>query len=714
MRISIRTLLTIPFLVLTLAPIGIVGWLFYSNSQKAVKQIAGDLFGQISDRSREKLQLYLSTPHFINRLNANSIELGLLNLEDSTTTERYFVEQFRAVSQIEQDPDLLPDNDELTTPINHLYIGTTEGEFIGAEYRPVDLSDSTTERIFAISRLEDGQIIQYRAKRDGSAGDRLDDPQSPAPANRFNLFERRWYEKGEKLWNIKREAGWSVPYCDNSTGLPAITAVRPIGLNNQLVGILGSDFLFSDIEVFLDNLLSELNINGGKIFILNRNHEILVYSGAAQQIECNPDGSGDIELTLAASLQDSIISKLVNQGSVGQDLQSIVFNGQNHYWNSLEFEDNYGLQLSIFIVIPSSNFTGDIDASTKFTIFLSILTLIVTGILGLIIAKKITEPVLKLEKAAQDLVISIGKNETDLNIEINNPSELHTLAATFDVMSTQLRDLFIAFRHFVPQNFLNSLGYKDATEVQLGDFKRAKMTILFSDIRSFTNLSEHMTPEQNFRFINSYLDQMEPAINSNNGFIDKYMGDGIMALFEGEQGATNAVKASIGMLKRLNEYNKSRTTSERPPLKIGIGVHTGEITLGTLGGLNRWDTTVIGGDVNRASRMEGLTKDFGAGLLVSKQTLNALKTTEFRHRYLGAASVRGLDEPVSIYEIFEADPPAILECKLMTGSIFQEAVRLFEIKSYAQALEKFDEILAICPEDGAAAFYSRACHKNLG
>ncbi len=170
----------------------------------------------------------------------------------------------------------------------------------------------------------------------------------------------------------------------------------------------------------------------------------------------------------------------------------------------------------------------------------------------------------------------------------------------------QLND---ACGRFVPHQFLSFLGYESIVEVKLGDAVKKEMSILFSDIRNFTSLSETMTPDDNFKFINGYLKRMEPAIEKNNGFIDKYIGDAIMALFGGT--ADDAVKAGIKMLQLLNEYNTTRQRPERPPISIGIGINTGSLILGIVGGSNRISGTVISDAVNLASRIESLTGYFG-------------------------------------------------------------------------------------------------------
>ncbi len=150
----------------------------------------------------------------------------------------------------------------------------------------------------------------------------------------------------------------------------------------------------------------------------------------------------------------------------------------------------------------------------------------------------------------------------------------------------QLFQINTAYERFVPSQFLQLLEKSSILDVQLGDQVQLEMSVLFSDIRDFTTISEKMTPEENFQFINAYLSRMESAIIENNGFIDKYIGDAIMALFSGNP--DNAVNASIVMLHQLQVYNQERVNSGESPIKIGIGINTGNLMLGTVGGKIAW------------------------------------------------------------------------------------------------------------------------------
>ena len=265
-------------------------------------------------------------------------------------------------------------------------------------------------------------------------------------------------------------------------------------------------------------------------------------------------------------------------------------------------------------------------------------------------------------------------------------------------------ELTDAYGRFVPHEFLYFLGYESIVEVKLGEAVQMEMSILFSDIRDFTTLSEKMTPEDNFKFINSYLSSMEPAIAENNGFIDKYIGDAIMALFSGS--ADDAVKAGIAMLTQLTEYNQGRSKAGYIPIHIGIGINTGSLMLGTVGGPKRMDSTVISDAVNLASRIEGLTKNYGVSLLIGEHTFNALSDPNlYEIRHIDRVKVKGKSEPVSVYEVFDADPPSLREGKLITKSLFEEALQLYNQGLYRQAARFFQKCLRINPGDKVSEIY---------
>lgn len=295
--------------------------------------------------------------------------------------------------------------------------------------------------------------------------------------------------------------------------------------------------------------------------------------------------------------------------------------------------------------------------------------------------------------------------EADRHKFIYELSELNqSLENSLDAES----ELTDAYGRFVPHQFLNLLGYESIIDVNLGDQVQEEMSVLFADIRDFTALSETMTPQENFNFINAYLSRMEPAITSNSGFIDKYIGDAIMALFS--NCADDAVKAGIAMLNILTGYNQHRQSVGYIPIQIGIGINTGSLMLGTVGGNSRMDSTVISDAVNLASRIEGLTKNYGVPLLISQATFERLRNpADYAIRIVDKVQVKGKSQFVTVYEVFDAEPEKVRSAKLENLPIYNEAMLLCDRKEFREAGKLFEECLRTNPIDPVARIYLKRC-----
>ncbi len=270
-----------------------------------------------------------------------------------------------------------------------------------------------------------------------------------------------------------------------------------------------------------------------------------------------------------------------------------------------------------------------------------------------------------------------------------------------------------SFARFVPQQFLEFLGRDSIVDVQLGDQTQRQMTILFSDIRSFTTISEKMSPKENFDFINHYLEYAGPVIRANHGFIDKYIGDAIMALFPDD--ADNAVAGAVGLLRSVERFNAERARQAvGRSIAIGAGLHTGLLMLGTIGFAERMESTVISDSVNLASRMEGLTKMYGAGVVISGSTLEAMRNPQaFAMRRVDRVKVKGKRDPVDVFEIIDAESADRAALKRRTRAIFDEAFTAYSAGEMGRGAELFRQVLAIQLDDHAASLLLQRCDHYL-
>lgn len=272
-----------------------------------------------------------------------------------------------------------------------------------------------------------------------------------------------------------------------------------------------------------------------------------------------------------------------------------------------------------------------------------------------------------------------------------------------------LRD---SFRRFVPFEFLALLKKRSVQEVDPGDNVSLDMHVMFTDLRDFTLMSEGMGPEGVFTLLNEYLAVMEPEIASVGGFINQYQGDAIMALFAGE--ADSAVQGAIRMREALGALNMARVDRGETPLRTGTGINSGRLLLGAIGSEERLDSNVVGDAPNLASRVESMTKVYGAKVLISGNTYAHLsRPAEFTLRELDRVIVAGKTEPVVIHELLDVDSAELREQKAECAARFAEGLYCYRAGKFRDARLLFAECLVKAPLDDAAALYIGRCAELL-
>jgi class 3 adenylate cyclase len=268
-----------------------------------------------------------------------------------------------------------------------------------------------------------------------------------------------------------------------------------------------------------------------------------------------------------------------------------------------------------------------------------------------------------------------------------------------------------AYVRYVPAEFLEFLNKRSIVDVRLGDHVEQTMTVFFSDIRSFTTLAEGMTPAQIFDLLNEYLQRAGPLIRENGGFVDKYIGDAVMGLFPGKP--DDALRAAIALQREVRLFNRQLESRGVSPLSIGVGIHHGPLMLGTIGERGRMETTVIADGVNIASRLETATKLYRCSILLSRQTVEALRDPDaFMLRPLGSVWVRGKAHVVDVVECYDADAADVALHKRAMSARFADALALFEAGDPA-ARELLAAIVAANERDGPAAYFFERCAGSL-
>jgi class 3 adenylate cyclase/DNA-binding NarL/FixJ family response regulator len=299
------------------------------------------------------------------------------------------------------------------------------------------------------------------------------------------------------------------------------------------------------------------------------------------------------------------------------------------------------------------------------------------------------------------------------------------VAIAFETLVAHYRivELKESYSRFAPNDAVTFLEANDITEVKLGDNQKRDMSILFLDIRSFVSLTGEMSPTDCFKFINSYLHHIGGCVNGNFGVVNKYLGDGLMAIFSREnKHANDAVLCSMALLEATEAYNRIyRKDSNdkslgdfvpRIPLKVGIGIHSGPVVAGVVGYTSRLEFTLLGETVNIASRIEALTKFCGCDILIHEHTA-ALLPDSILVRRLPPFGIRGKRDPILLWEVFGSDPSPLRKRKSMQLDKFHEAVDLLAGGRPEDAREIFEALAQENPDDGMLDYQLRSLTRRV-
>lgn len=311
-------------------------------------------------------------------------------------------------------------------------------------------------------------------------------------------------------------------------------------------------------------------------------------------------------------------------------------------------------------------------------LLITALFIVIGTVVASLLALRLSKPIAQLTSALG--VIASGDLEHAIP-EARGTVEVGKLTSGLKAMVASIKDKIaeitlttVAYERFVPKEFLTLLQKQKITDVVIGNSSSQKMAVLISDIRNFTSMSEKFSAAETFELLNGYLEALTPAISKNGGFIDKYIGDAVMALFNTKSECP--VKAAVEMNLLLNAWNRSPARAGRAEVRMGVGIHTGDLVLGTIGQVDRMDTTVVSDTVNVAFRLEALTKTYGAMILISEKVFTTLPD-EMRDmcRFVDCVRVKGKTQELNVYEVFGSDEHGTVLAKRESRTEFERLVR---------------------------------------
>jgi len=334
-------------------------------------------------------------------------------------------------------------------------------------------------------------------------------------------------------------------------------------------------------------------------------------------------------------------------------------------------------------------------------IITGLVILMAAGLSGFRLAVSVTRPVRDLVRGTRD----VKEGRLDRRLSVDRADEVGELSRSFNDMIARLQE-----RERIRSTMDKVVSHEIAEEILKGDIKPGGeirfSTVLFSDIRGFTEISESHEPQELVKFLNDYLTLMSQIVEKNKGVIDKYIGDSVMALFGApvnhEGDVDNGLDTAMEMLWKLKEFNYRRAWEGKPAVTIGIGLNTGPVVAGNMGSEKRLNYTVLGDAVNLASRLERLTRIYSVHCLVSEFTQRESRRG-FVFRELDLVRVKGRSTAVRIYELCEQGENKDRQTEMLQR--FQNARQFYLLKDWERSARLFKQVLELCPGDGPSQLY---------
>ena len=320
-------------------------------------------------------------------------------------------------------------------------------------------------------------------------------------------------------------------------------------------------------------------------------------------------------------------------------------------------------------------------------------------------------PVKKIEKACSKLSygevknqITIGGNKDFKEIEYS----LNKINENFKKKDMLLTQTHSEYEKYIPKQFLRFLGKKNILELEVGSQVQKEVTTLFCDIRNSQSVSSTLSMEENFNYINSYLNLVSPIVRKFGGFVDKYLGDGVLAVFTKADHALSAGHAILKSVSQKNMQNKSM-----PNLDVGIGIDTSNVVFGVVGDEVRKSPTIISDTMDIATKMQEVNKKFGSTIIFSKETLNAVSSSlEFSYRYIGTVNISEKQLQIPIFESLNVYSRQKREKLEKYRTEFEEGVRKYNNAKFSEAKDIFEKVYKMEKDDKVCyVYYNKAVEK---
>ncbi|USQ15259.1 adenylate/guanylate cyclase domain-containing protein (plasmid) [Legionella lytica] len=501
---------------------------------------------------------------------------------------------------------------------------------------------------------------------------------------------RPWYQ--EAVYN--RKPIWTDIYKFYLFGKrPGIAVAAPIyDSNNNLQGVVAIALAINRLQKFIREL--ELTKNT-MIFVINNKSNVIAFR--APHIAEN---------ILGKKLEPDLLKKLnipstIFSTPLHSKIQSYIYEGQTYFFSYQPIFNKLRIEpWHVLIITPENDVIEPLKNLSEGFILLTILILLIGAIFVRIISRKISNPIIQLAEESKQITMFNFKEKVPVKTMIKEISYLDKALST-------LWSSLVSFQRYVPYSVVRKLVHTGKIAKVGG--QNQTITLLFSDIKGFTTISESKSPQKIMTYLSDYFELMTKTIIQYKGTLDKYIGDGIMALWnapeQDKDHAFNACETARIMLEQLKILNQKHDIEGFPEFNVKIGIHTGEAIVGNVGSEDRLNYTALGDAVNLASRLESINRYYNTQIIVSHATFIQV-SEKFLFRFLDEVAVRGKQESIAIYELITAQDIERLE---QHKQEFKEAFSLYQQGSWKQSMDAFMTLTPAYPGDKLASIYIERC-----
>ena len=613
-QVMIQTTFISIFIVLSALLISLLTY----TGLKSTKLLTNDLMVNLATTITQKLELEIIPAEKLTKLTQSLMSTKLIT-SDKMVEYTYLIAKRIPVQDLEYPERLVGWSD-------------TQGNLVETSLQPDGLYTTTvfkknagTRHTIKLYRDAEGKIINQEVKTVS-----------------YNPLQMKWYSTAVRAKHFTWTGYFlSYPYYN-----PSIAAVTPLyDDQGSLQGVFEIEVKLVGLSRFLDSLKIGKT---GQAFIVDDKELLYAYDGMQKNI--NQDTIVTAKSLLTTKTHPWLFSSLELYRKNKQPYFRYQY-GKEYYWAYFQdiplFKDQ---GLKIAVVVPENDFLGDIKKINSLCIVLGVFILIFGVFLVWVFAKHISTPI----KLLVNTTNRIKQFDLDFNITIRSRvAEITLLRDAINSMKTGLK----SFQKYLPSALVRQL-IDSGQDASIGGSVK-EITSFFSDIRGFTSISETMDSQQLMTHLCDYFDELSTIITSEQGTIDKYIGDSIMAFWgaplDDSEHCYHACCAALRCQERLHELNLVWAQHNKPQFITGIGINTGEAIVGNLGSFDRINYTALGDSINLASRLESLSKTYGSKIIVSEDVVQAVKG-RFQFEFIDKIEIRGKKGLHHIYELVSKLP----------------------------------------------------------